>query len=102
MSEVEYEARLGRAVRQHADAKKRVKESAERIAALSARLSGLAGALRVSPDGSMPDESKAHLIIHELPDELCADFLRGVIAEYKEARGKFLDAKSQLEGYGVE
>jgi hypothetical protein len=87
---------------EHAEIKKRVRELGERLDTLSAQFSQLSDVLRVSPDGSMRGEPRACSILHELPDAFVADFLRGIIAEYRQARGRLLDTRSQLECYGIE
>lgn len=102
MSEPEFDASVGRLLREYGDTKKQLNELVESIRALSKSISAVGFGMTTLNDGSFTDEGKATKALAELPAELNPDFLRGLMAQCKQLRGRYLDLISQLKPYGVE
>jgi len=100
MSETEYDA-IGRKLREYGETKKQLKEITESTRAVAGQLSALGFGLYTLNDGQLRDEAKATKSLAALPPELSPNLVRGLIAQCKQVRGRYLDLKS-LQPNGIE
>ncbi|MGB6942726.1 MAG: hypothetical protein WBE37_10045 [Bryobacteraceae bacterium] len=102
MSEAEFDADIGRKLREYGETKKQLKEITEYIRSVATGLSALGFGLSTLNSGELQDEAKPTKALAELPTELSLDFLRGLIEQCKQVRGRYLDLKSQLRPHGLD
>ncbi len=102
MSESEYDATIGRLVRQHGATRKRMTELTRRLGLLSQLLSGLSQAIALDPMGGLQNRANVDVILHEIGEDFSPALLRGLIAEYYEVKGALQAERDQLRSYGIE